>query len=51
MLANYEYSGSGQQEMSFTLLLIMHIFIAHILIINFLVAILSQVYGEMLEQG
>lgn len=51
MLANYDYAGSGKQEIVFSLTMICNLFLAHILLLNFMIAILSKVYGIMLEQG
>ena len=51
LLGGYQYIGAGNQEMIFTGLTLIHIFIVNILLLNFMIAILSNTYGEMLESG
>lgn len=51
MIGNYEYGGSGNEEMWFSILSIINLFFISILLLNFMVAILSQTYSEMLESG
>lgn len=51
MLGSYQYTGAAKQELLFTGLTLAHIFIVNILLLNFMVAILSTTYGDMLESG
>lgn len=53
MLGAYDYTGTkdGFQEMIYTFWLLIHLFMANILLLNFLIAILSSTYGDMLESG
>eukprot|EP00347_Sterkiella_histriomuscorum_P022855 403336899 len=48
-MAVYDYKGMGSKEISFSLIQIVHIFLANILLMNFLIAILSFTY-ENTEQ-
>ena len=51
MLAVYGYAGAQDQELIYSAILIVHIFLLSILLLNFMVAILSTTYGLMLESG
>ncbi|CDW78613.1 UNKNOWN [Stylonychia lemnae] len=46
-MAVYDYKGMGSQEVSFSIIQIIHIFFANILLMNFLIAILSYTYENM----
>ena len=50
--ASYGYAGFGNAwEMGHTILIILHIYIGNIVILNYLIAILSQSYCDILESG
>lgn len=51
MMGGYVYSGVKEDEWVYTLIVIFHIFFINILMLNFMIAILSTTYGEMLESG
>ena len=50
-MGGYSYNGSGKAEYFYTVLIIFHIFIANILLLNYMIAILSQSYVDMLDLG
>jgi len=41
MIGGYSYEGSGSQEMIYSVLVILNLFLVAILLLNFMVAILS----------
>ena len=50
--ASYSYSGFGAKwELPHMVLLILHVYMGNIVMLNYLIAILSQSYSEMLEAG
>jgi len=51
MLGNYEYITDPDFRLSFSVLMMVHIFISNIFLLNYLVAILSTVYEIMIEYG
>jgi hypothetical protein len=51
MLGGYSYQGVFLGEYVYTGAMIFHLFIINILLLNFMVAILSTTYGDMLESG
>lgn len=51
MLGNYSYYVSGSLDGAHSIWLIIHIFVANIFLLNYLIAILSTVYEEMTEKG
>ena len=51
LMASYGYKGFGEYEMLHMVMLWTHIFIANILLLNYLIAILSDSYVGMLEKG
>jgi len=51
MLGMYQYRIEKQYENSHTIFLVLHIYVANIFLLNYLVAILSTVYEQMLEKG
>lgn len=51
VMAAYGYTGMKEQENVHQLLLLGHIFMAHILLLNYLIAILSGTYTIFLESG
>lgn len=51
MLGGYSYGGVSNLEFAYTIVMILHLFIINILLLNFMVAILSTTYGDMLESG
>mmetsp|Transcript_46451 Transcript_46451/g.61529 ORF Transcript_46451/g.61529 Transcript_46451/m.61529 type:complete len:315 (-) Transcript_46451:371-1315(-) len=51
LMGSYGYKGFGDKEMAHMMMLWMHIFISNILLLNYLIAILSQSYSDMLDKG
>ena len=51
MMGGYVSSGVKEDEWIYTLIVIFHIFVINILMLNFMIAILSTTYGDMLESG
>lgn len=52
MLGSYDYVGAGgDQELIYTGLVILNLFFLNILLLNYMIAILSGTYGDMLEEG
>ena len=51
MLGGYTYQGVGSLEFIYTMVMIFHLFVINVLLLNFMVAILSNTYCEMLESG
>ena len=51
LMAGYSYKGFGDKEMLHMMMLILHVMLSNILLLNYLVAILSQSYSEMLDKG
>ena len=51
MMGGYTYIGVKEDEAVYTLIIIFHIFVINILMLNYMIAILSSTYGEMLESG
>jgi hypothetical protein len=50
-LANYDYDDMPGREISYSCLIIFHVFFANILLMNYLIAILSTTYDSMKENG
>ena len=50
-MGGYYYNGFGVKENMHMLMIILHIFGSNILLLNYLIAILSQSYSDMLESG
>ena len=51
MLGTYDYAGMDSREISYSILLLGHLFLSTILLLNYLIAILSTVYEVMQEYG
>ena len=51
MLGNYGYSVVGEDDDLHAATLVLHIFIANIFLLNYLIAILATVYEEMADMG
>ena len=51
MIGNYGYTVTTEDQDLHDIVLILHIFIANIFLLNYLIAILSTVYEEMAEMG
>ena len=51
LMASYSYKGFGTQEGLHMYCTILHILLSHILLLNYLIAILSQAYSDMLDKG
>lgn len=51
LMGGYTYKGFGDYEMIHMLMMWVHIIMSNILLLNYLVAILSNSYVEMLESG
>ena len=50
-LASYTYANAKDYEIWHMMLVIVHIFCGNIVLFNYLIAILSSTYGELLESG
>lgn len=50
-IGQYTYSGMGGRELSYSILLIGHVFFSNILLMNYLIAILSTTYDNMKQTG
>lgn len=50
-MAAYSYKGFGDMEMLHMVMLVLHILLSNILLLNYLIAILSQSYSVMLDKG
>lgn len=50
-LASYTYGSVKNYELEHMVLIIIHIFAGNIVLFNYLIAILSSTYGELLESG
>jgi len=48
---NYSQAGMGKYQTAHSILLMTHVFISTIFLLNYLIAILSTVYNQMLEKG
>ena len=51
LMGSYGYKGFGEYEMLHMIMLWTHIFISNILLLNYLIAILSESYVRMLDKG
>ena len=51
LMGGYTYKGFGEKEWIHMLMIWLHIFMSNILLLNYLIAILSQSYCEMLDKG
>ena len=51
LMGSYSYKGFGEYEMMHMLAIWLHIFLSNILLLNYLIAILSQSYADMLDKG
>ena len=51
LMGSYTYKGFGEKEMQHMLMMWGHIIMSNILLLNYLIALLSQSYVEMLESG
>lgn len=51
MIGNYGYAGSGSQEYVYSLAMWFNLFVLFIVLLNFIIAILSDTYAKMLESG
>ena len=51
LMASYGYKGYGVYEIEHMIFIIMHVIMSNILLLNYLIAILSTSYVEMLESG
>ena len=50
-LASYSYANVKEYEYTHMILMIIHIFAGNIVLFNYLIAILSSTYGDLLESG
>ena len=50
-IGQYSYSGMGNRVLSYSILMIFHVFFSNILLMNYLIAILSTTYENMKETG
>ena len=51
MMAAYGHVGAGKDEKMFSIFMLVHVFCANVLMLNYLVAILSKTYEDMLQYG
>lgn len=51
MMGMYDWEVPEAQQTQYTALMYIHIFFANVFLLNYLVAILGSVYGEMVESG
>ena len=51
IIGAYSYGGSGDKELLYSAITVLHLFFLFILLLNFMIAILSTTYGSMLESG
>ena len=50
-IGQYDYEVTSNYEISFSILMMIHVFIANIFLLNYLIAILATVYESMFEGG
>ena len=50
-MGGYTYKGFGEKEYLHMIMIILHFFASNIMLLNYLIAILSQSYSDMLESG
>lgn len=51
MIGNYGYAGSSSQEYVYSVVMWFNLFVLFIVLLNFMIAILSDTYANMLESG
>ena len=51
MIGNYSYEGSKNDEYVFSFVMWINLFVLFIVLLNFMIAILSDTYAHMLESG
>lgn len=51
MMGVYSYDGMGGRTLSYSILMIFHVFLSNVLLLNFLIAILSTTYDNMKQSG
>lgn len=51
MIGNYGYAGSLSQEYVYSVVMWFNLFVLFIVLLNFMIAILSDTYANMLESG
>ena len=51
MIGVYDYSGSNKDEYLYSFAMWLNLFILFIVLLNFMIAILSDTYANMLESG
>lgn len=51
VMGNYTYKGFGDRELLHMVAIILHVWVANILLLNYLIAILSESYATMLEKS
>lgn len=50
-LAVYSYDGMGGRTLSYSILMMFHVFFSNVLLLNYLIAILSTTYDNMKQSG
>ena len=50
-IGGYSFDGMQGRELSFSILMVIHVFFANILLMNYLIAILSTTYDNMKQTG
>jgi len=51
MLGTYDYNVDGQYANLHSIFMMLHTFFSYVFMLNYLVAILSTIYEEMMEKG
>jgi len=51
MIGAYGYSGSNKDEYLYSIVMWINLFVLFIVLLNFMIAILSDTYANMLESG
>lgn len=49
LMGGYTYKGFGDRELLHMVAIILHVWVANILLLNYLIAILSESYSVMLD--
>ena len=50
-MAVYDYDNMGGRSLSYSILMVFHVFFSNVLLLNYLIAILSTTYDNMKKSG
>ena len=50
-MAVYNYDGMGGRTLSYSVLMVFHVYFSNVLLLNYLIAILSTTYENMKQSG